>query len=123
MKNNNCSLLTRATALYLACALAASGPGFAQAQRGRASREPVTLSPGNNALAITDYADNLQRIVRIISTLEVTNATDVDVIPLQSVLAAGVAPVVQRLIDASGGGAAPGVPGQPVAAGDGSART
>src|SRR5207302_9796827 len=32
------------TALALACALAASGPGFAQPQRARASREPVTLN-------------------------------------------------------------------------------
>src|SRR5437899_1401552 len=43
MKNST-RLLTRTTALYLACAIAASGPGFGQAQRGRASREPVTLN-------------------------------------------------------------------------------
>src|SRR6059058_1479610 len=205
MKNNNRSLLTRSTALCLACALAASGPGFSQqAQRStRASREPVTLNfvnaeieavartmaaitgrnivvdplvkgtitlstekpvppqvayndflaalrlagftvvdsggilklvpeadaklqggavnagpapaggqivtqifrlnyepagnlvpilrplispnntinvnPGNNSLVITDYADNLQRLARIIAALDVSNATDVEV--------------------------------------------
>jgi general secretion pathway protein D len=251
MKNNTRTLLARSTALYVACAIAASGPGFAQAQRAKPSREPVTLnfvnadieavartmaaitgrnivvdprvkgtmtlsterpvapsvaynqfltalrlsgftmvesqgllklvpeadaklqtgavyagpapaagaqmvtqifrlsyepagnlvpilrpliSPnntinvntGNNSLVITDYADNLQRIGRIIAALDVTNATDVDVIPLMNVLAADVAPVVQRLIDASGAaaaaGAAPGAAPQAVV-GDSSFRT
>ena len=44
MKNNTRTLLARSTALYVACAIAASGPGFAQAQRAKPSREPVTLN-------------------------------------------------------------------------------
>jgi general secretion pathway protein D len=247
MKNNSRSLLTRSTALYLACAIAASGPGLAQAQRGRAAREPVTLNfvnadieavartmaaitgrnivvdprvkgtinlstdrpvppsvaydqflaavrlsgftvvesqgllklvpeadaklqtgsvsagpppsggqivtqifrlnfepagnlvpilrplispnntinvnPGNNSLVVTDYADNLQRIGRIIAALDVSNATDVDVIPLQNVLASDIAPVVQRLTDASGAAPAAGAPAGQAAAGDTSFRT
>jgi general secretion pathway protein D len=247
MKNNSGFLLTRSTALYLACAIAASGPGLAQAQRGRAAREPVTLNfvnadieavartmaaitgrnivvdprvkgtinlstdrpvppnvaydqflaavrlsgftvvesqgllklvpeadaklqtgavsagpppgggqivtqifrlnfepagnlvpilrplispnntinvnPGNNSLVITDYADNLQRIGRIIAALDVSNATDVDVIPLQNVLASDIAPVVQRLTDASGAAPAAGAPPGQAAAGDASFRT
>jgi general secretion pathway protein D len=247
MKNNSRFLLTRSTALYLACAIAASGPGLAQAQRGRAAREPVTLNfvnadieavartmaaitgrnivvdprvkgtinlstdrpvppnvaydqflaavrlsgftvvesqgllklvpeadaklqtgsvsagpppgggqivtqifrlnfepagnlvpilrplispnntinvnPGNNSLVITDYADNLQRIGRIIAALDVSNATDVDVIPLQNVLASDIAPVVQRLTDASGAAPAAGAPPGQAAAGDASFRT
>jgi general secretion pathway protein D len=247
MKNYSRFLLTRSTALYLACAIAASGPGLAQAQRGRAAREPVTLNfvnadieavartmaaitgrnivvdprvkgtinlstdrpvppnvaydqflaavrlsgftvvesqgllklvpeadaklqtgsvsagpppgggqivtqifrlnfepagnlvpilrplispnntinvnPGNNSLVITDYADNLQRIGRIIAALDVSNATDVDVIPLQNVLASDIAPVVQRLTDASGAAPAAGAPPGQAAAGDASFRT
>jgi general secretion pathway protein D len=68
----------------------------------------INVNPGNNSLVITDYADNLQRLARIIGALDVSNATDVEVIPLRHVLAPDVAPVVQRLIDASGGAAAPG---------------
>jgi general secretion pathway protein D len=71
----------------------------------------INVNPGNNSLVITDYADNLQRIARIIAALDVSNATDVDVMPLQHGLAADVAPMVQRLIDASG--ASPGAPGAP----------
>ena len=37
----------------------------------------INVNPGNNSLVITDYADNLQRIGRIISALDVSGATDV----------------------------------------------
>ncbi|HWI83346.1 MAG TPA: secretin N-terminal domain-containing protein, partial [Ramlibacter sp.] len=74
----------------------------------------INVNPGNNSLVITDYADNLQRLARIISALDVSNATDVEVIPLRHALAADLAPVVQRLADSGGsGGAVPGAaPGQ-----------
>jgi general secretion pathway protein D len=73
----------------------------------------INVNPGNNSLVITDYADNLQRLGRIISALDVSNATDVEVIPLRHALAADLAPVVQRLAETGGGaGAAPGQQGQ-----------
>jgi len=68
----------------------------------------INVNPGNNSLVITDYADNLLRLARIISALDLPNATDVEVINLQNALAVDIAPVVQRLVDASGGGAAAG---------------
>ncbi len=68
----------------------------------------INVNPGNNSLVITDYADNLQRLARIIGALDVSNATDVEVIPLRNVLAPDIAPVVQRLADSSAGAAAPG---------------
>ena len=71
----------------------------------------INVNPGNNSLVITDYADNLQRLARIIAALDVSNATDVEVIPLRHALAADLAPVVQRLVDSSGAGAR-GAPGQ-----------
>ncbi|HSW16824.1 MAG TPA: type II secretion system secretin GspD [Ramlibacter sp.] len=75
----------------------------------------INVNPGTNALVITDYADNLQRIGRIISALDVSNSTDVVVVPLQHALAADLAPVVQRLSDAGGGAATP-IAGGPGAA-------
>jgi len=69
----------------------------------------INVNPGNNSLVITDYADNLQRIARIISALDISNATDVEVIPLRNALASDLAPVVQRLVDSSPAGA-PGAP-------------
>jgi general secretion pathway protein D len=77
----------------------------------------INVNPGNNSLVITDYADNLQRLGRIIAALDISNATDVEVINLQHALAADLAPVVQRLVDTTGG------PGGAPAAGQGQADT
>ena len=61
----------------------------------------INVNPGTNALVITDYADNLQRIGRIIASLDTAQATDLEVINLKNALAIDLAPMLQRLIDAS----------------------
>ena len=66
----------------------------------------INANPGNNTLVITDYADNLQRIGKIIAALDQPGATDVEVVPLQHGVAADMAPLVQRLADGSGRGRA-----------------
>ncbi|MCB4366759.1 type II secretion system secretin GspD [Hydrogenophaga taeniospiralis] len=65
----------------------------------------INVNPGNNSLIITDYADNLRRIGRIINALDVSGATDVEIIPLRHAIAADLAPLVQRLIDSGTSGA------------------
>lgn len=75
----------------------------------------INANPGNASLVITDYADNLQRIGRIIAALDVPAGTDVEVIPLQHAVAADLAPLVQRLADGGTGG--PVVPGAQAAPG------
>lgn len=59
----------------------------------------INVNPGTNALVITDYADNLQRLGRIIAALDVSNATDVDIIPLKHAVAADLAPLVLKLTE------------------------
>ena len=66
----------------------------------------INVNPGNNSLVITDYADNLQRLARIVAAMDVSNASDVEVIPLRNAVATDLAPLVARLID-GGSGAAP----------------
>lgn len=66
----------------------------------------INVTPGSNALVITDYADNLQRLGRIIASLDVANATDVEVIPLQHAVANDVAALLNRLVDNNTGNAA-----------------
>ena len=66
----------------------------------------INVNPGNNSLVITDYADNLQRLARIVAAMDVSNASDVEVIPLKNAVAADLAPLVARLID-GGSAAAP----------------
>ena len=70
----------------------------------------INVNPGNNSLVITDYADNLQRMARIIAALDVSNATDVEVIPLQHAIASDLAPLVAKLIES--GNAGPGTAAQ-----------
>lgn len=66
----------------------------------------INVTPGSNALVITDYADNLQRLGRIIASLDVANATDVEVIPLQHAVANDVVALLNRLVDNNTGAAA-----------------
>jgi general secretion pathway protein D len=68
----------------------------------------LNVNPGTNALVITDYADNLQRLARIIAAVDVANATGVEVIPLKNALATDLVPILQRLLDSgAASGAAP----------------
>ncbi len=78
----------------------------------------INANPGNNSLVITDYADNLQRIAKIIAAMDTPAAGEVEVIPLRHAVAADLAPIVQRLADSAGAAA---VPGQPVSGGANSA--
>ena len=66
----------------------------------------INVNPGTNALVITDFADNLRRLGRIIAALDVANATDVEVVPLRHAVAADLVPLLQRLIESGSGGAA-----------------
>ncbi len=82
----------------------------------------INVNPGNNSLVITDYADNLQRLGRIIAALDISNATDVEIIPLRHAIASDLAPLVLRLIE-SGGGTATGAPAPAAGQADTSFRT
>jgi general secretion pathway protein D len=64
----------------------------------------INANPGTNSLVITDYADNLRRLARVIAAMDVSNATDVEVIPLRHAVASDLAPLVARLVEPSGGG-------------------
>ena len=70
----------------------------------------INANPGNNSLVITDYADNLQRIGKIIASMDTPSGGDVEVIKIQHSAAADVAAMVQRLADTGVSGGAPGVP-------------
>jgi general secretion pathway protein D len=74
----------------------------------------INVNPGNNSIIITDYADNLQRLARIIATLDVSNASDVEVIPLKHAIAVDLAPLVLRLVESGSANmpAAAATPGQ-----------
>ncbi|MEO8299378.1 MAG: type II secretion system secretin GspD, partial [Burkholderiales bacterium] len=73
----------------------------------------INANPGNNSLVITDYADNLKRIAKIIAAMDTPAGTDVEVIPLKYGVASDMVQMVQRFADSTA--AAPGAavtPGQ-----------
>ncbi|WKB54918.1 type II secretion system secretin GspD [Eleftheria terrae] len=68
----------------------------------------INVNAGNNSLVITDYADNLRRLAKVIAALDIPGSTDVEIIPLQHAVASELAVIVQRLTDQQGS-----IPGMP----------
>jgi general secretion pathway protein D len=68
----------------------------------------INANPANGTLIITDYADNLQRLAKIIAALDQPAASEVEVIPVQHALAADLAPLLQKLTEAGGATNVPG---------------
>ncbi len=64
----------------------------------------INANPGNNTLVITDYADNLTRLGKIIAALDTPAGNDLDVIPIRYAIATDIAQMVTRLTESTGGG-------------------
>jgi len=70
----------------------------------------IAFYPSSNALIITDYADNLKRIDRIIASLDQPPAGEPILVPLRYASALDLLPMLNRLLVEPG---ATGVPGAP----------
>jgi len=69
----------------------------------------INANPGNNTLIITDYADNLLRLGKIISAVDGPANSDLDVVPIRHAIASDIAAMVTRLMESGGtAGADPG---------------
>ncbi len=66
-----------------------------------APNNTITAYPGNNTLVITDYASNLQRLERIINSVDQPSGRDPVVIPLRYASALDVVPMLNRLFSDS----------------------
>jgi general secretion pathway protein D len=67
----------------------------------------INANPSNNTLVITDYADNLRRLGKIIAALDSPAGGEPDIIPMRHAIATDIAVMVNRLME----------PGAAVAAG------
>jgi len=72
----------------------------------------INAHPGNNTLVITDYADNLQRLAKIIAAMDTPAGSDVEVFTLKHGIASDLAPVLQRLAEPTQAAGAQPAPGQ-----------
>jgi general secretion pathway protein D len=66
----------------------------------------INANPGTNSLVITDYADNLRRLGRIIAALDGPATAELDVLPIRYAMATDIALMVNRLVEP--GASAPG---------------
>jgi len=73
-----------------------------------APNNTITAYPANNTLVITDYADNLRRLARIIAAVDAPASGEVELVPLKNAVASDAAVVLQKLLDPSAAGGAGG---------------
>jgi general secretion pathway protein D len=64
-----------------------------------APNNPITAYPGNNTLVVTDYADNLERIARVIANIDTPAAINTDVVQIKYGVASDVAMLASQLLD------------------------
>ena len=78
-----------------------------------APNNTITAHAGNNSLVVTDYANNMPRLARIIAAMDQPDSSEPVVIPLHYASALDVAVTVNRLF--AEGNAPAAVPGAPAA--------
>lgn len=64
-----------------------------------APNNTISANPSNNSLVITDYADNLRRIERIIAAVDSPSSAQVEIVPLKYGLAIEIATIANRILD------------------------
>jgi general secretion pathway protein D len=64
----------------------------------------ISANAGNNTLVITDYADNLRRLGRIIAAVDLPPGTQIALVPLQHAVAADLLPLLQKLLETPAAG-------------------
>lgn len=69
-----------------------------------APNNPINAYTGNNTLVVTDYADNLDRIAKVIARIDTPKAISTDVVPIQYGVALDVAALAAQLLDNKTGG-------------------
>jgi general secretion pathway protein D len=58
----------------------------------------IAAYPNNNAIVITDYAENVRRIQRIIESIDRPSGSDVEIIRLRNASAVDIATMLQRVV-------------------------
>jgi general secretion pathway protein D len=64
----------------------------------------IMADPGNNSLVITDYADNLRRLSKIIAALDAPVGGDLELMPIRNGIASDIAALATRLMEPAPGG-------------------
>jgi general secretion pathway protein D len=65
----------------------------------------INANVGNNTLVVTDYADNLKRLSKIIAALDGPSTADIDIVPIKYAIASDIAIMINKLLEPATGGA------------------
>ncbi|TMH62189.1 MAG: type II secretion system protein GspD, partial [Betaproteobacteria bacterium] len=68
-----------------------------------ATNNPINAYAGNNTLVVTDYAENVRRIARIIAAIDTPAGSEVDVVRLEYGIASDMATLLARLLETPAG--------------------
>jgi general secretion pathway protein D len=66
-----------------------------------APNNTISAYPANNTLVITDYAENLRRLARIIEAIDSPATSEVEVVPLKFGLATDIGAILNKALDES----------------------
>ncbi|MGL4575721.1 MAG: type II secretion system secretin GspD [Burkholderiaceae bacterium] len=69
-----------------------------------APNNTINAYPANNTLVVTDYAENLRRIARIIAAVDSPNMTETEIVPIKYGVAVDLGLTLQRLLEPGQGG-------------------
>jgi general secretion pathway protein D len=64
-----------------------------------ASNNPINAYAGNNTIVVTDYAENVRRIARIIAAIDTPAGNEVDIVRLEHTIASDMAVLLGRLLE------------------------
>ena len=72
-----------------------------------APNNTITAYPANNTIVVTDFAENVRRIARIIAAIDTPAGSDIDIVRLEHAIASDLAVLLGRMLDQAAQGADP----------------
>ena len=70
-----------------------------------APNNTISAYPANNTIVVTDFAENVRRIARIIAAIDSPAGSEIDIVRLQHAIASDLAVLLGKLLDAAAQGA------------------
>jgi len=70
-----------------------------------APNNTISAYPANNTIVVTDYAENVRRIARIIAAVDTPAGSEIDIVRLQHAIASDLVVMLGKVLDAAAQGA------------------
>jgi general secretion pathway protein D len=72
-----------------------------------APNNTISAYPANNTIVVTDFAENVRRIARIIAAVDTPAGSEIDIVRLEHAIASDLAVLLGKILDAAAQGADP----------------